>query len=150
MHRHLPSLTALAIAVVSTAFHVATVQAADPAAAKPGAVYVQERANCETGRTAQDRATCLKEAGAAAEERKRNGLANAGAARQNATERCKALPAKDQGDCLARIEGPAAVNQQVTTSGSVAGGGVLRETRTTITGAEAAAAASQAAPAAPR
>jgi hypothetical protein len=138
MHRHIPSLTALILAIVSTAVHVGTAQAADPAAAK--SVYAQERANCEAGRTAQDRATCLKEAGAAAAERKRNGLANPGSARQNAAERCKVLPPKDKVDCLARIEGPTSANQQVTTSGSVGGGGVIRETKTTTTGPAAEAA----------
>ena len=132
MHRHFPALTALALALASAAFHIGTAQAADTAAAK--AVYAQERADCHAGRTQQDRATCLKEAGAAAEEKKRNALNNTGSARQNATERCNALPAKDKTDCLARIEGPKAANQQVTTSGSVAAGGVIRETRTTTTG----------------
>jgi hypothetical protein len=54
--------------------------------------------------------------------------------RQNAIERCNAVPAKDKADCLARIEGPSAPNQKTTTSGSVAGGGVIRETTTTTTG----------------
>lgn len=149
MHRHIPSLTALALAIAPIAFHAGTAQAADPAAAK--SVYAQERANCEAGRTQQDRATCLKEAGAAAEERKRNGLANPGTARQNATERCKALPPKDKVDCLARIEGPTSAHQQVTISGSVGGGGVIRETKTTTTGPAAAAeAASEPAASAPR
>lgn len=136
MHRHIPSLTALALAIASTAFHVGTAHAADAAAAK--SVYVQERADCEAGRSQQDRATCLKEAGAAAEEKKRNGLANPGSARQNAAQRCQALPPKDKVDCLARIEGPASANQQVTTSGSVGGGGVIRETKTTTAGPVAA------------
>src|SRR5687768_5771138 len=139
MRRHIPSMTALTLAIASAAFHIGTAQAADPAGAK--SVYAQERANCEAGRTQQDRATCLKEAGAAAEERKRNGLANPGSARQNAAERCKALPPKDKVDCLARIEGPTSANQQVTTSGSVGGGGVIRETRTTSAAPAASAAA---------
>ncbi|MET0350567.1 MAG: hypothetical protein ABW067_12330, partial [Rhizobacter sp.] len=36
--------------------------------------YQQERANCENGNTTQDKATCLREAGAALHESKRNGL----------------------------------------------------------------------------
>ena len=37
-------------------------------------------------------------------------------------------PAKDKADCLARIEGRIGqANQKTTTSGSVAGGGVIRE-----------------------
>ncbi len=149
MHRHIPALAALALALASTAFHIGTAQAADPAAAK--SVYAKERADCEAGRTQQDRATCLREAGAAAQERKRNGLPNPGSARQNATERCKALPQKDQADCLARIEGPSSANQQVTTSGSVSGGGVIRETKTTTVGpAVAAEAVREPAASAPR
>lgn len=132
MRRHIPSLTAFTLAMASAAFQVGTAHAADPAASR--SVYAQERADCEAGRTQQDRATCLKEAGAAAGERKRNGLANPGSARENAVERCKALPTKDRADCLARVEGPSSANQQVTTSGSVGGGGVIRETKTTITG----------------
>ena len=94
----------------------------------------KERADCEAGRTAEDRATCLKEAGAAQQERKRNTLDNAGSARQNAIERCNLVAPKDKADCLARIEGPNQPNQTTTTSGSVAGGGVIRETTTTTTG----------------
>ena len=108
--------------------------AADAAATAAKSTYQKERADCEAGRTAEDRATCLKEAGAAQEERKRNRLDNNGSLRQNATDRCNALPAKDKADCLARIEGPSRPNQKTTTSGSVAGGGVLRETTTTTTG----------------
>jgi len=129
---HIPTLMALALAIASVAFHVGTAQAADRSAAQ--SIEQQDRANCEAGRTQQDRATCLKEAGAAAEERKRQGLVNTGSARLNATERCKALPVQDRADCLARIEGTASPNQQITTRGSVATGGVLRETRTTTVG----------------
>jgi hypothetical protein len=96
--------------------------------------YAKERADCDAGRTAEDRATCLKEAGAAAAERKRHTLDTQGSTRQNAIERCNLVAAKDKADCLARIEGPSAPNQKTITSGSVAGGGVLRETKTTITG----------------
>ena len=96
--------------------------------------YQQERAHCMSGKSHQDRATCLKEAGAAQQERKRNTLDNTGSARQNAIERCNLVAAKDKADCLARIEGPSQANQTTTTSGSVAGGGVVRETKTTTTG----------------
>ena len=105
--------------------------AADPAA-KPATTYQKERADCESGKTAEDRATCLREAGAAKVERHRDGLTPA--ARQAAVERCKGLSVKDESDCVARIDGPSKPNQTVTTSGSVAGGGILRETRTVTTG----------------
>ena len=99
------------------------------------AQYLKERADCEAGRTAEDRATCLKEAGAALVERRRNTLDNSGTPVVNATDRCKVLPAKDKADCLARVLGPIGSNQTVTTSGSVAGGGVVKETTTTTPGA---------------
>ena len=135
MLRNIASLTGLIAVGVAAGFSSPPAHAADaaaPAAAK--STYLKERADCEAGRTAEDRATCLKEAGAAQEERKRNRLDNNGSLRQNAIDRCNALPAKDRPDCLARIEGPNQPNQKTTTSGSVAGGGVIRETTTTTTG----------------
>ncbi|MEO8835570.1 MAG: hypothetical protein ABI364_02400 [Caldimonas sp.] len=105
---------------------------ATPTTAKP--IYLKDRANCDAGRTAEDRATCLKEAGAAAEERKRHALDNNGSLRQNAIDRCNIVAPKDKADCLARIEGSTQPNQRTTTSGSVAGGGVLRQTTTTTVG----------------
>ena len=139
MKRRLASLANLAslaapivVGVAATLFTVSAFAADDAAAAKP--TYSKERADCDAGRTAEDRATCLKEAGAAAAERNRNGLDNAGSARQNAIDRCNLVAPKDKADCLARIEGPSQANQRTTTSGSVAGGGVLRETTTTTTG----------------
>ena len=139
MKRRLASLANLAslaapivVGVAATLFTVSAFAADDAAAAKP--TYSKERADCDAGRTAEDRATCLKKAGAAAAERKRNGLDNAGSARQNAIDRCNLVAPKDKADCLARVEGPSQANQRTTTSGSVAGGGVLRETTTTTTG----------------
>ena len=123
-------LAALAVTFATT-FAAVPARAAG-ADAKPA--YQKDRADCEAGRTAEDRATCLKEAGAAQDERKRNRLDNAGAPATNAVDRCNALVGKDKTDCIARIDGPAKANQKVTTTGSVAGGGVLRETRTTTTG----------------
>ena len=133
MQRHMPTLAGLVLAISATVIHVGAVEAAD-AATDAKSSYAKERADCQAGRTSQDRATCLKEAGAAADEKKRNRLDNTGSARQNAVDRCNGVPAKDKSDCLARIEGPATANQQTTTSGSVAGGGVIRETKTTTTG----------------
>jgi len=132
MQRSIFSLAALFISV-SASLAGGTATAAEPAA-KPNSTYAKERADGEAGRTAEDRATCLKEAGAAAQERKRNGLSNDGSARENSVERCNALTGKDKTDCVARIEGPTKSNQQITTSGSVSGGGMIRETKTTTTG----------------
>jgi hypothetical protein len=127
--------TALAGALASPALYAQDPATTTTAAMTPHARYLKDRADCEAGRTAEDRATCLKEAGAAFEERKRHQLDNDGSPASNATARCKALPNKDQADCLARVLGPVAPNQRVTTSGSVTGGGILKETTTTTPGA---------------
>ena len=84
--------------------------------------YQQERAVCMNGTSNQDRATCLKEAGAAWQEAKRAGLTTSGDASlsQNRLQRCNALPAQDREDCAMRIE-------HGTTSGTAQQGGILRE-----------------------
>ena len=135
MKLNLASLAGLIVVGAAASYAAAPAHAADAAAAAAAkSTYAKERADCEAGRTAEDRATCLKEAGAAQQERKRNQLDNAGSARQNAIERCNLVAPKDKADCLARIEGPNKPNQTTTTTGSVAGGGVVRETKTTTTG----------------
>jgi hypothetical protein len=101
------------------------------AGAKPSEAqqrYQEERANCLRGQTNQDRATCLKEAGAAYGEARRGALNNSGGPNfsQNATERCKAQPAADRDACVQRILGAG------STTGSVKGGGLIRETETVV------------------
>lgn len=130
------TLAGLAVAALASSLATAPARAADAApAAAAKSTYAKERADCDAGRTAEDRATCLKEAGAAQQERKRNGLDNSGSMRQNAVDRCKTLTGKDKTDCMARMDGPMSSDQKTTTSGSVAGGGILRETKTTTVGA---------------
>jgi hypothetical protein len=95
---------------------------AAPAVSDARARYEQERAVCLSGQSSQDRATCLREAGAAyADAGKRNADESAAQNQKNATKRCDALPDPDRRDCMARMQG------QGTTSGSVAGGGITRE-----------------------
>nr|HET7859325.1 hypothetical protein [Caldimonas sp.] len=135
MLKNIASLTGLIVVGCAAGLAVPPAHAADATAQTAAkSTYAKDRADCEAGRTAEDRATCLKEAGAAQDERKRNRLDNYGSARQNAIDRCNPLPPKDKADCLARIEGASAPNQKTTTSGSVAGGGILRETTTTTKG----------------
>ncbi|RZL89068.1 MAG: hypothetical protein EOP82_20985 [Variovorax sp.] len=88
----------------------------------------RERATCDG--VQQDKAACLREAGAARQEAGRNGLTGASAASYdaNAMARCKLQPAADQADCEARLRGGAGS----TTGGSVMGGGVIRETVTPV------------------
>lgn len=89
--------------------------------------YEKDRAVCMSGRSNQDRATCLKEAGAAREAARRGQLVDADAAsyKKNALDRCKALAGDDARDCLTRMNGGG------TASGSVEAGGLYRESVTT-------------------
>lgn len=89
--------------------------------------YQQERATCMSGQSHQDRATCLREAGAAMQEAKRGNLGGGmGQYEQNQLKRCDAHPAEDREDCLRRMRG------EGTVSGSVESGGIYRELRTTV------------------
>lgn len=89
--------------------------------------YQQEVNACMTGKTQQDRETCLREARNAQGEKKRGVLDNAGAQFEaNAKARCDALTGEDKAACQARVMGYG------QTSGSVAGGGVLREVETVV------------------
>jgi len=91
--------------------------------------YQQERAVCTSGRSSQDQATCLREAGAAYAQVKQGGLGDDPTQyKANARKRCERLPDADRRDCLARMDG------QGTTSGSAASGGIYRElvTRETV------------------
>ncbi len=87
-----------------------------------------ERAVCDG--VQQDRAACLREAGAAKQEARRDGLSSAGpaGADQNALARCELQPPAERAACEARVKGTGATSS----SGSVMGGGVLRETVTPI------------------
>jgi hypothetical protein len=94
--------------------------------------YRQEVAACQSGKTQQDRATCLKEARNARGDKSRGALNNAGGKFEaNATARCNVLSGDDKAACEARVLGNA------DTSGSVAGGGVLRRTETVVPAADA-------------
>jgi len=84
--------------------------------------YKQERAACMNGTSNQDRATCLKEAGAALGEAKRGalGASDDGNLARNQMMRCETLPAQDREDCAMRMN-------HGTMSGSAQRGGTLRE-----------------------
>lgn len=84
--------------------------------------YQQERAVCMNGSSNQDRATCLKEAGAALQEARRGNLSGSESElARNRTSRCSALPVQDRQDCELRMSGAG------STSGSAQQGGILRE-----------------------
>lgn len=89
--------------------------------------YQQERARCLSGQSHQDRATCLKEAGAAYDEARRGRLDNSGSDfTQNATQRCNAQPPEDREACVQRILGAGSAQ------GSVEGGAIIRQTETKV------------------
>ena len=104
-------------------------------------LYPVERAKCLNGQSGEDRATCLKEAGAAADAARRGELSHPTEDyRRNALARCDGLPAQDEKDCRARIEGAPGTSA----SGSVQGGGILRKRVTVVPAAPGAAAAASA------
>lgn len=89
--------------------------------------YQQEVQSCLSGKTQQDQATCLKEARNAQGDKKRGMLDNAGARFEaNASARCDALAGEEKAACQARMMGFG------STTGSVAGGGLLREVETVV------------------
>lgn len=129
-HRSRTSLVYFGVAAL-LAMTAATAQVATGA---PGATgidasgsYQQEVQACMTGRTQQDRETCLREARNAQADKKRGLLDNAGAQFEaNAAARCEVLKGEDKAACQARVMGYG------STSGSVAGGGLLREVETVV------------------
>lgn len=101
--------------------------AADSPSTDAKARYEQERARCMSGQSGQAQATCLKEAGAALDVSKQGGLNDGNAKyKKNAKERCDALTGDQQRDCIARMKDA----PNTMESGSVKGGGILRETVT--------------------
>ncbi|WP_310384951.1 hypothetical protein [Roseateles sp.] len=94
-----------------------------PALAQPADLqqrYRQDMANCKQAPRSQDSAACQREAAAALAAAKRGDLEDGPAAyARNAHERCMALPAPERYECVGRMRSPA--------TGSVAGGGLLRE-----------------------
>ena len=84
--------------------------------------YQKDRAACISGQTHQDRATCLREAGAALQEARRGGLDDGQAEfERNRLLRCERQPPEDREACVRRMKG------EGFTSGSVEGGGIYRE-----------------------
>lgn len=101
--------------------------AAAPAAAAmsdPVAEYQAMREACLRGETThEDQQNCLREAGAALQEARRNRLQDPSTDyERNARLRCERVPAHQREFCLALRDSSA-----VTVRGSVEGGGILRE-----------------------
>ena len=123
--KHPSKPIALALAAAALAWSGCAVAAKQSEAQ---ALYQQERAACMNGSSNQDRATCLKEAGAAYQEARRGGLATSGDNElgRNSTDRCRMLPRQERKECAMRMQG------QGVTSGSAQQGGILREVTTPV------------------
>jgi hypothetical protein len=97
------------------------------APADPTGSYLSEVQSCNSGMTQQDRATCLKEARNAAADKSRGVLNNYPSKDEHAMARCDVhSPGEDRAACEARVLGMGNVD------GSVAGGGLLRESETVV------------------
>ena len=118
-----------AIAAMLAMILAQAAQGAQPEArGAPGAgkVYLEERARCEGG-AVEDKKACLREAGAALQEAKVGKLADANSSfDSNRVARCGYLKGDDKDYCVRRMNG------EGTTSGSVEGGGILRELTVTV------------------
>jgi hypothetical protein len=114
-----PTLTAVLLAASAGAM-------AQAPAGDARARYEMEREKCMTNNTQDSLATCLREANNALDAARKGQLSNPGpTAADNATQRCAAFQsAAEQAECMRRL-------QSSSVSGSVSGGGVLRESVTT-------------------
>lgn len=119
------AFTATSVLAISTAS--AEVAHGDTSALDDSGSYRLEVQACREGRTAQDRATCLQEARHAAADKRRGVLLNRGDFEANALARCEAHREKiDKDACHERVLGEGGL------SGSVAGGGLLRQLEVTL------------------
>ena len=123
-----PSVRAwgLAVCAAGALLGATVVAAADrPNLSEAQTTYQRDRAACMSGQPGQDRVTCLQEASAALQESGRGNL-NDGQAEfeRNRLLRCEKQPPEDRQDCVRRM------SSEARTSGSVEGGGVMRELTT--------------------
>ena len=119
-------LRALTLAAAGTALFAGNASAAG-SGNEAQARYQREMAVCNSGQSNQDPATCRIEARNALAEARRGGLTTAPDQYQsNALQRCGVFKDADRMDCEARMRAP--TNNQ----GSVAAGGILRESVTVV------------------
>jgi hypothetical protein len=89
--------------------------------------YQSEVQACLSGNTQQDQATCLKEARNAQADKRRGVLDTTGDLQANAMSRCQVFQlSEDRAACQARVMGMGNVE------GSVAGGGLLRQSEIVV------------------
>lgn len=91
--------------------------------------YQQERAWCMANTNGEEQVTCLKDSAAAQAEKRRGTLDNKSAnfdANANAMQRCDVLAGEERVACQARVAGYGSA------SGSVMGGGVIKQIETVV------------------
>lgn len=117
----------LAAGMIALSSVYAAAYAADRGAATAAReAYQQERAAC-LQKSGDERKTCLREAGAALQEMRKGTLDTGGEFQQNAFIRCEVHKnAEDRSYCERRMRG------EGTQTGSVEGGGILRELTVTV------------------
>ena len=122
---------AITVAVVFSTFSVGAISADAAAPTAAETRYQQDHANCMAGKTAESQQTCLKEAGAALQAAREHDLKSPSPTQIAANERkrCETLSGGDRNDCLKRAAG-----LDTSVSGSVAGGGDIKETVTVVPG----------------
>ena len=126
--RHTVAMLSVATAGLLMAGSAFAAGAGGKSNAELDAQYQREKAVCTSGQSNQDKATCLREAGAAYQQAKRGSLQTNQSQQysQNAIERCKSLPTQDQADCQRRIDNPTEVE------GNALSGGILRKEVTVV------------------
>lgn len=85
--------------------------------------YQHERGWCMVNTVGEERATCLRDSAAAQAEKRRGTLDNPNVS-ANATRRCDVYSGEDRLACIARVKGYG------SESGSVQGGGIIRQVET--------------------
>lgn len=89
--------------------------------------YQQELAWCQANTEGDARVTCLKNSAAAQAEKRRGTLDNNGGNfNANAMQRCHVFTGEERAACVARVAGLGSA------TGSVQGGGVIREVETVV------------------
>jgi hypothetical protein len=132
--RHGQSVKAAGLRKIGASLALAAVSATTAAQAAPGSTTIDatgdpqsERAACMTGKTQQDRRTCLTEVLNASAAKRSGKLENYGDQfAVNALKRCDVFSGDDLAACKARVQGQGRIE------GSVAGGGLLREAETVV------------------
>ncbi|WP_296445576.1 hypothetical protein [Rhodoferax sp. UBA5149] len=88
--------------------------------------YQQERAWCMANTSGEEQVACLKNSAAAQAEKRRGTLDKGANLDANAMLRCDALAGPDRAACQARVQGHGSA------SGSVQGGGILKQIETVV------------------